>query len=417
MKGRLFIMSVLLVIVAVCGTGYGKPNRNAKAAKPRASASAPVVPRAVVPSAAEPSMPPAIPGAAAASETAAPSAAPSAPAAEGAGPSAPVAAPVAATVGMPSTGVAVDGNYVYVLQEGKLYKFAKADVSACGTAIGPSAACPPGAGPAAASTCTGISYIPGFPSAKTTVTTCTPCPTAPPCPTPSGAGPCPTPSGAGPCPTPPPCPAEPPAPTVTCASCIPAPTTTCPPQSDSACTTTTVSAGPGCGPTACPPIATVSQKTQAAIDCMRSLGGIDVDVAYLQAMIQLNQSVLAVSDAAAIHLGTTSLQNYATNSILDSRSRISQAKGWLNTKYCMYVTTCAPSLDGSALDICKVDRPGKVFDDAYRNQMVQYYIDEIAISQVEVEKGLDSEVKAAAAKTIKENQIRISRLKRCNSCA
>lgn len=150
---------------------------------------------------------------------------------------------------------------------------------------------------------------------------------------------------------------------------------------------------------------------------MRSLGGIDVDVAYLQAMIQLNQSVLAVSDAAAIHLGTTSLQNYATNSILDSRSRISQAKGWLNTKYCMYVTTCAPSLDGSALDICKVDRPGKVFDDAYRNQMVQYYIDEIAISQVEVEKGLDSEVKAAAAKTIKENQIRISRLKRCNSCA
>ncbi|MHB9037668.1 MAG: DUF305 domain-containing protein [Armatimonadota bacterium] len=141
----------------------------------------------------------------------------------------------------------------------------------------------------------------------------------------------------------------------------------------------------------------------------------DADKAYLQAMIQLNLSVLALSNDSADYLGTTTLQDYATNSIADSRSNVSKAKEWLINKYCLDVTVCAPS-SGVGFDICNVDRRGKAFDDAYKNQLVQFYIDEIALSQIEIQNGLDCKVKAWAAQTIKSDQIRISRLKRCNAC-
>ena len=135
----------------------------------------------------------------------------------------------------------------------------------------------------------------------------------------------------------------------------------------------------------------------------------------MQALIQINQQVLALSNNAAIYLGTTFLQDYATNSIGDSTSRINQSAKWLKTKYCTAITTCTPGLS-SSLNICATSPYGREFDDAYRAQLVQYYVDEIAISQVEVERGLDSQVKALAARVISEDQERIRRLTRCNTC-
>ena len=148
---------------------------------------------------------------------------------------------------------------------------------------------------------------------------------------------------------------------------------------------------------------------------MQGLTGADVDRAYLQGVISLNMSILALSDAAAVHLGTTTLQDFATNSIADSRSNISKAQGWLRTKFCLDTTACMPSLS-PGFDICNTDRPGKAFDDDYKNQLVQYYLDEIALSQVELERGLDSQVKAFAWQTIKDDQTRISKLRRCGVC-
>jgi uncharacterized protein (DUF305 family) len=155
---------------------------------------------------------------------------------------------------------------------------------------------------------------------------------------------------------------------------------------------------------------------QATIASLQSLSGVGADTAYLQAVIQLNLSVMALSEASAQQLGTTSLQDYATNSIVASKSAVSKAQSWLKTKYCLETTTCAPSMAGSGLDICSIDRPGKQFDEAYKNQMIQFYIDEIALSQVAMQNALDSQVKAEAAATIKNDQVRISRLKRCNVC-
>ena len=144
-----------------------------------------------------------------------------------------------------------------------------------------------------------------------------------------------------------------------------------------------------------------------------------MDKAYLQGIITTNMQVLAVSDAAATHLGTTSLQNAATNSVADAGSRISMARRWLKSKFCLDVTACPPSL-GPGFDICQVicgsPVSGAAFDQAFRNQLVQFYTDEIAISQVVLERGCDSQVKAAAARIIKEDQERIARLLRCRIC-
>lgn len=261
-------------------------------------------------------------------------------------------------------------------------------------------------------TCSGMAYIPGNPTTTLTATTCTPCPT-PGCPT--GAGPSETLVTCGSC-NPCPCPPN------TCNTCPPAScaSANCDPcgrkaPSQTTCTSYSVQASAGGGPCAlCPPIATVSACTQATVNCLQSLSGADADRAYLQAMIQLNQPVLALSDASADHLSITSLQDFATNTIADSRGHIAQAEKWLRTKYCVMVTSCVPALGG--LSICDNERPGKAFDDAYKTQIIQYYVDEIALSQVEVERGLDSQVKAAAAKTIRDDQLKISRLTRCGRC-
>jgi len=180
-------------------------------------------------------------------------------------------------------------------------------------------------------------------------------------------------------------------------------------------TSTTVPAGPGSGPCALPPIGAVSACAQQTIAYMQNLSGVDADKAYLQAMIQLNLSVMALSNGSADHLGTTSLQDYATNSITDSRTSVNQAEKWLRTKYCLDVAACPPSL-GPGFDICNLTHPGKEFDDSYKNQLVQFYVDEITLSQVEIQRGLDSQVKAWAAETIRNDQIRINRLRRCTVC-
>ncbi len=309
MKGQLFCVCAVLVVVASFGACYGQSSPNT----PEAASAGPC-------------------------------------------------APVAPTATMPSTGVAVDSSFVYVLQDGKLYKFAKSEINSCGTAVPPPCVpCPSyvGAGPCPTpcpapcptpcpapcpAPCGGMSYIPGNTPSTLTVTTRTPCITPCPAPCPTGAGP----ASCNPCPTTPPCvPSCGPSSTVSCTNCYPCPcpTVPCPtancgpcgittcPQMSYTTTCTTVPAGPGCGPCAIPPIGTPSACAQQTLACLQTLCGADADRAYLQAIVQLNLSVLAVSNAAADHLGTTSLQDYATNSIADSRTSASKAEGWLKTKY------------------------------------------------------------------------------------
>ena len=421
MKVQLFLVCALLVVVMSFSACYGAKAKTIKTqyqAPMNVQGSKTSVPKAVQPNAGG-TMSSGYVNPAGSSSNAMP-----APAATGAGPSMP--AGLVAT--MPSTGVAVDSNFVYVLQEGKLYKFAKGDVNSCGTAVPPPCEpSPSGAGPAPCpGTCgMGMSYIPGMTPSNLTVTTRTPCVTPCPTPCPSGAGPAP----GEPCP-PNTCPPNPCA-EVSCGSCKPAPCSvpTCPtsgrgpcgiggattPQVTYTTSTTTVPGGPGSGPCSLPTIGTISASAQQALTCLQSLSGAEADRAYLQAVIQLNLSVLAVSDAAAVHLGTTSLQDYATNSIADSRSNAAQAQEWLKDKYCLNVAACLPPLT-TGFDICDLDRPGAAFDEAYRNQVIQYYLDEIALSQVEIERGLDCTVKAFAMQTIKNDQVRITRLRRCRIC-
>lgn len=440
MKGQLFKLCVLLVAVGLCCTCYArqspKASSKARIIRAKAAISQPAAPQISAPAVQQPSMTPTAPSAETAPPATPPAAAPQ-PAATGAGPSAPPA-PMMASAAMPSAGVAVDSSNVYVLQEGKLYKYAKGDVNACGTVVPPvcSNPCATGAGPCP--TCA-LAYIPGIPGTLT-ITTCNPCPSNPPCPnmqTGQGAGPaapgcnqthsivtCGT---CQPCPEVKPCPAPsclppPPAPCNPCpttpSSTCPATTNTCPPasclpQSCNPCTTTTMPAGVGSGPCMCPAIGTASGCAQTTINCIQNMSGVDADRAYLQAMINSSLAIIALSDAAADHLSTTSLQDSATNSIGDARSRIGRAQRWLKSKYCMVVTASCPPTTG--LNICTTP-PGKEFDDAYRNQLVQYYLDEIAISQAEIEHGCDCEVKAAAATVIRQDQERIARLKRCSVC-
>ena len=67
-------------------------------------------------------------------------------------------------------------------------------------------------------------------------------------------------------------------------------------------------------------------------------------------------------------------------------------------------------------NICNINHPGREFDEAYKSQLIQFYVDEIALSQVEIERGLDCQVKLWAAKVIRNDQIRIARLTRCTVC-
>lgn len=420
MKVHLLSICIALVAVSICGAAYAQSSQTP--GMPGATLAPGVSPRMTAPSLGQPTLSGTMPSSTAPMQPNEAAIVP-VPAVSGAGPAA-MAMPAGA-----ATAMTTDNNYIYVMQGGMLYKFPKSSINACGTPM--SAIC--GAGPACP-TCTGISYIPGYPSQSITATTCAPCPSGcgpaqttvicgtckQPCPAPAPAcGPCglncpscPTPCPA-PCPQPctPPCPAPCPTQPSSCNPCGP----TCP-QPTMSCASTVMPASVGAGPcSTCPPVATVSVCTQNTICCLQALCGAEADKAYLQALIQLNQSTLALSNSTADHLGSTSLQDYATNSIGDSRSRISQSTRWLKTKYCMDVTVCTPGLS-LALNICAVERYGREFDDAYRAQLVQYYVDEIAISQVEMERGLDCQVKAYAATVIRQNQERIRRLTRCNSC-
>lgn len=108
MKSRTFMICALLVLAgALCVSCYGQSTTNANAAQP------------------------------------------SAPAAVAAGPS----MSMESMSNMPFSGVAVDSNSVYVVRGDKLYKYAKTDIEACGTAIPPckttAAGAVTGAGPCA----------------------------------------------------------------------------------------------------------------------------------------------------------------------------------------------------------------------------------------------------------------------------
>ncbi|NLN79511.1 MAG: DUF4142 domain-containing protein [Armatimonadetes bacterium] len=315
--------------------------------------------------------------------------------------------------------IAVDADSVYVVQNGMLYRYSKCDIGCAGTPI-PPAAC--GAGP---SVCPpggqGMSYIPGL-NSNLTITSSTP--TTIPVPQPPGAGP----AACDPCA--PLCPARQPCCPSSIVSCTPPEQCPCPKiqpcpdpceaaQCHSNCivTTSTAPGGPGAGPGALPCIGAISACAQETINCLNQLCGVDADRAYLQAIMQLNLQILSVSDAASVRLGSTRLQDFATNSIADSRQAISKAQKWLRTKYCLEVQACTPALSaGFEFDICNLKKASKEFDDAYKNQVVQLYLDEIALSQVELQRGLDCQVKEFATDTIKNNQTRIAQMKRCTIC-
>ena len=315
--------------------------------------------------------------------------------------------------------IAVDADSVYVVQNGMLYRYSKFNLGSAGTPIPPAAA---GAGPASCPPAgQAMSYIPGS-NFDLTITSSSP--TTIPVPLPPGAGPVPC----DPCA--PPCPAVKPCCPSSIVSCTPPELCPCPKiqPSDDPCaaaqcpsecvvTTSTVPSGPGTGPCALPPIGNLSACAQETVDCLNELSGVDVDRAYLQAIMQLNLQVLSISDAASVRLGSTSLQDFATNSIADSRASIAKAQKWLKTKYCLEVQACTPPLSaGFEFDICNLRGSSKAFDEEYKNQVVQLYLDEIALSQVELQRGLDCQVKAFAADTIKNNQLRISRMRRCTIC-
>lgn len=455
MKVQLLGICVALIAVSICGAGYAQSNPNPAAIQPGARLGAPAMPKATAPSIGQPSLSGTVPSSTA---PVAPNAATTTPVpgTTGAGPgvtgmpsttrpgttAAPMGRPSTAMPGTtgavpmgspttiaPGTGMTVaevmgaatsmttDANNVYVISGGMLYKFSKADITNCGIQFPPAQPCPSGAGPAC-NLCGTISYIPGPTAQCINVTTCCPCPPE------GGAGKveircnpncaqvCPTtcPSPAT-CPTGcvPECPCQ-----LSCDPCgKPAPAVT------EACTTVTVAAGLGAGTcAACPPIGTPSACAQQLIDCLRSLSGPEVDKAYLQGLITINLQILTVSDSAATHLGTTRLQNAATNSVADSGSRSNMAKRWLRSKFCLDITACPPS-SVAGFDICEIlcgQTSSAAFDQMYRNQLVQFYIDEIAISQVMLERGCDSQVRDAAARIIKEDQERIARLLRCRIC-
>lgn len=410
MRVQLLGICVAMVFVSICGAGNTAPSN----VKPKPTpmkvlrTAAPANPALKAPGVTQPTLSGSMPSAAI---PAAPNKAETQPSAGGigAGPSATATQATANKAVMEgATAMTTDANYVYVMHGGMLYKFAKSDVSVCGTPFPPAEPCPP------CNPCGTISYIPGYTGSCISTTTCTPCPVGSgpsqttiqclpgpvqPCPSP-----CPT-HSPGPCPVP--CPPAQPSSCDPCAPPCPQPTAYC---------TTVVSAATGAGPcAACPPVATVTACGQATVNCLQTLCGAEADKAYLQALIMLNMQVLALSDASAQYLGTTSLQNYATNSIADSKTRIHKSERWLKSKFCLAVTACPPSLS-PGFDICDIRALGREFDESYKSQLVQFYVDEIAISQVVLERGLDCQVKELAAQVIRDNQARIERMKRCGIC-
>lgn len=423
MKVQLLGICIALIAVSICGAGYAQSNPNPAAIQPGGTYG-PASPKMAAPAAGQPSLANTMPSA-----TVAP-----APFAAGAGPAMQGGMKAAPGTGQPAHGMSVSGgmapmpmpmgtamrsgmmmatdnDFVYVVQNGMIYKFPKADITSTGTSLAA------GAGPAC-NLCGTISYIPGASGQCINVTTCTPCPPE------GGAGKveirC-NPNCAQACP------ATCPSPTTCPTGCVAA----CPCQQQcdpcgkpcpappvESCTTVTTAAGVGAGTcAACPPIGSPSECAQQLVACLQSLSGPEVDKAYLQGLITTNMQVLAVSEASAISLSTTSLQNVATNSVADAGSRINMARRWLKSKFCMDITACPPS-SVAGLGVCEIlcRTTSAEFDQAFRDKLVQYYIDEIAISQVVLDRACDSQVRAAAARIIREDQERISRLLRCRIC-
>lgn len=262
-----------------------------------------------------------------------------------------------------------------------------------------------------------MSVIPGFTSTTQTITTCVPCPPACPPPAPSGCGPAPCPpqpstivSCAANCPVYcNPCPKR----QCNCDPCNPCDTCKQQPTTVCASTTVTTPAYTGAGPAACPSVAGVSACTQPLLTSLQGLCGIEADRTYLVDMMQLELQVLALSNAYNGRMGATHVEDFATNSISDANRNVRHAQSWLRTKFCMEVTACVPCLSVT-LDTCNLNRAA--FTDQYTSGVLQYYIDEIALSQVEMQVGCDCQVKAWAAQMIKDNQVRIASLKRCGMC-
>lgn len=178
-------------------------------------------------------------------------------------------------------------------------------------------------------------------------------------------------------------------------------------------TSSTTAALAGAGPCPLPYVPAISAAGQQAIACLQSLCGYDADKAYLAAMIQSQSSIMAISQVAAVYAGSTSLQDFATNAAADSCGIISALNKWQSNKFCIEATVCPAATSIGNFDICNpsVNR-GRDFDVTYMNQALQYYVDEIALSQIELQNGKDCDVKKSAYHIIKDDQAKVNQLRK-----
>lgn len=419
MKKYLSILSVVMVFAAIIGACYAENNANIGVMQPNPQVGA------TQPNPATGAQPPTGSG------VTQPGANPNMQPPSGTGPGQPTAmtgqqtCPSTCLTTQPACSavtVSVDDQYVYILAGNMLYRYAKNTLSNYGTPVpqAPQVPCNP---------CNTCGMNPCAP-------TCTTCGKATPCVPPANV--C-APTGCGPCPPVPVCPISSDALGMamdnsyvyvlrgnmlykyaksalnTCGISVPNYPTTpvslcgvpgniCPPV--------------GAGPCSLSTNAVVSPQVQATIDCLNQLCGCELDKAYLVAMLQIQPSVISISTVATQYATGTNLQDFAMNSVSDANSITNEFSGWLRTKFCMNVAICVPPVN-PAFDICnlKLNGPGE-FDSIYRAEIVRYYVDEIALSQVYVCRGQDCEILKAAKKIIENDQERIKELTRtrCGSC-
>jgi hypothetical protein len=175
----------------------------------------------------------------------------------------------------------------------------------------------------------------------------------------------------------------------------------------------------GAGP--CPSIQTAptpSSQAQATINCLSQLCGPELDKSYLLTIMQLQPCIIALSQPAISYATRTSLQNFALNSMASAQATIDETTRILNTQFCLDLTVCAPTL-ATEFDICKLAVTWSPEQDAaYKSQIIQYYVDEIAVSQVYALRGQDAYIKELACRIIKHDRRRIDDLRhnRCGLC-
>jgi uncharacterized protein (DUF305 family) len=121
---------------------------------------------------------------------------------------------------------------------------------------------------------------------------------------------------------------------------------------------------------------------------------------------------MATSLVAAQYASRTSVQDFAINAASDIRCQDNQYAYWLRTKFCVNMTICPQPTSIGKFDICNpsVNR-GREFDVTYLNEALQFYVDEVALSQAEVQNGKDCVIITAAKEVIKRDQAKIDQIR------